>query len=217
MMALSFSRLSTFEQCETKFDHLYVAKDVADTDNEYSIYGNRVHEALELYAKGEAPLTAETLQYKSLVDSLLARPGDKHFELQMAIRADKSPCDWFAKDVWLRGIGDVVIINEDSAFVGDYKTGKVKDNPTQLLLFACMIMALFPKVQTVKTAFIWLAHNEVTDSRFTRDRLDQMWMTLLPRFEAVQDAVDLGVFRSKPSGLCNWCPAKDICPDRKRR
>lgn len=217
MIALSYSRLSTFEQCETKFQYLYVDKTVKDKDNEFTIYGTRVHEALEKYGQGTAPLTPETEKHQGLVDALLSQPGDKYFEHQMALDEYKTPCDWFNPKVWLRGIADVLIVNGDVAFVIDWKTGKVKDNPTQLKLFACMVMEHFPAVKRVKTAFVWLGHNEVTSQTFSREYLQEMWNTLTPRMDAVQQAVTLGFFKSKPTGLCNWCPAKDVCPDRKKR
>ena len=39
-MPLSFSRLSTFEQCPAQFDYLYVSKRVKSTMNEASEYGD---------------------------------------------------------------------------------------------------------------------------------------------------------------------------------
>ena len=217
MIALSYSRLSCFEQCESKFNYLYVDKTVKDSDNEFTIYGTRVHEALENYGRDGAPLTPETEKHKGLIDLMLAKPGEKHFEYQMALDEYRMPCDWFSKSVWLRGIADVLIVGSDTAYVIDWKTGKVKDNPTQLKLFACMVMEHFPQVKWVKTAFVWLGHNDVTAQTFDRNDLKEMWDTLTPRMDAVQDAVRLGFFKSKPTGLCGWCPAKDICPDRKKR
>lgn len=230
MIALSYSRLSTFEQCESKFDHLYVSRTVKDSDNEFTIYGNRVHGALEEYGRevdrGVAVATdmlsdgekyAEIAKFIPCANTILKQPGKKYFELRMSIKADRTPCEWNDPDVWLRGIADILVINGDTAFVGDWKTGKVRDNPVQLKLFACMVMALFPDVNIVKTAFIWLVYNEITGDRFTRAMLPDLWATLDPRLAAVQQAVDLGVFRTKPSGLCNWCPAKGICPDRRKR
>lgn len=229
-MPLSYSRLSTFESCPSKFEHLYVNKTVKDVGSVHTEHGNRVHEALEAYGKAkdqgvevakdmlsDGTAFAEIKTFLPLVDLLLGFPGTKYFEHQMAITAAKQPCDWFAPDVWLRGIADILIVNDDKAFIGDWKTGKVKENLMQLKLFACLVFALFPEVNVVKTAFVWLAYNEVTDARFTRDQLADLWATLDPRFAAVQAAVDLGVFKSKPSGLCNWCPAKGICPDRRGR
>lgn len=216
LMPLSFSRLSTFENCEAKFEHLYVTKRVTDSDNEFTIYGTRVHEQLEKYGRGEiTELSEETEQWGALVDKILAVPGDKLFEHQLAIRRDKTPCDWFAPDVWLRGVADVLVVNGEKAYCLDWKTGKVKDNPTQLQLFAAMIFAHFPEVQTVKTSFVWLNHATTTDSTFQRSKVAYIWNALEPRFARVQDAVDLGVFKAKPSGLCKWCPARSICGDAK--
>lgn len=229
LMPLSFSRLSCFEQCPAKFDYLYNSKTVKDQDNEHTLYGTRVHTGLELYGRmmgGDANAEAELAlaggeqdwgPHRGMVEKIIARPGDKYFEYQMAIDAAKQPCEWFAKEVWLRGIADVLIIDGDSAWCGDWKTGKVKDNPTQMQVFALMVFAHFPLVQRVKASFIWLNHNEISTTEYTRSMVPALWGALGPRFAAVQDAVDLGVFKAKPTGLCGWCPAKQICPQARRR
>ena len=90
-IALSYSRLSTFEQCQAKFDYLYVSKTVKDQGNEVSAYGNRVHEVLELYGKDELPTplgleAKQTLQkWGGLVDKIKSKKGEKYYEYQMAI------------------------------------------------------------------------------------------------------------------------------------
>lgn len=214
---LSYSRLSTFEQCPQKFDYLYITKNIQDMGNEHTIYGNRVHESLEKYGKtGDVDeLTAETREWKGLVDGILSKEGDKHFEYQMAIDQDEKTCDWFDSNVWLRSIADVLVIDGDKAYCFDWKTGKVRDNPTQLQLFSCMIMLHFPQVNEVKTAFVWLKYGQITDVTYQRKHLSLLWNGLTTRFAAVQDAVEIGSFKSKPSGLCRWCPAKEICADAK--
>lgn len=221
-MPLSFSRLSVFESCPAKFDYLYVSKRVQDQANEASAYGDRVHKVLE--AKGRQELDETTLsdegrttieKWGGLVDKVLSRDGDKYFEKQMAVNFDLQPVDWFASDTWIRGIADVLIVNNDVAYCLDYKTGKVKDNPTQLQLFAAMVMWHFPEVQTVKTSFLWLKFNDITNAEYKRRHLDALWNAMKPRFLKVQEVIDLGVFDTKPSGLCPWCPAKDICPDAR--
>jgi hypothetical protein len=216
VMPLSFSRLSTFEQCEAKFEYLYVLKSVKDSDNEFTIYGTRVHDQLEKYGKGEiTELSEETEVWRGLLDRILAQAGEKHFEYQMALTRDKTPTDWFAKDVWLRGIADVLVINGDKAYCLDWKTGKVKDNPTQLQLFAAMVFATFPEVQSVTTSFIWLHHNETTNAKFERSKVGHIWNAIEPRLVRVQDAVEIGVFKTKPSALCRWCPARPVCGDAR--
>ena len=99
--------------------------------------------------------------------------------------------------------------------VPTHNTGKVKDNPTQLQLFAAMVLWHYPEVQKVKTSFVWLAYNEVTNSHYERRFLGALWRALEPRFLRVQETIELGVFKTKPSGLCGWCPASQICPDAR--
>lgn len=221
-MPLSYSRLSTFENCPASFDYLYVSKRVQSTTNEAADYGDRVHKVLEAYGRGELDQSTlgvegkQTLaKWGGLVDKMLARNGEKLFEFQMAVNADLQPVDWFAKDVWIRSIADVLIIDGDTAYCLDYKTGKVRESPTQLQLFAAMVMWHYPQVNTVKTSFIWLKFDETTNAKYERRFLDPLWNALKPRLTHVQDTIDLGVFKTKPSGLCPWCAAKDICPDAR--
>lgn len=214
---LSYSRLSTFEQCPAKFDYLHVTKSVRDEGSEHSLYGDRVHKALEEYGKTKAaPAGAEkeVARFLPLVDTILKQNGDKLFEYQMAIRRDKSPCGWFDNDVWLRSIADVLVIDDPTAFVFDWKTGKVRENPTQLKLFAAMVMSHLP-VNTVKTCYVWLQYEQVTMDTYHRADLPAIWSSLEPRLDYVQDTIEHGVFKTKPSGLCPWCPAKGVCPDAR--
>jgi CRISPR/Cas system-associated exonuclease Cas4 (RecB family) len=228
LMPLSFSRLSTFESCPQKFDYLYVSKTTKDSDNEFTIYGTRVHEALEKYGRARTgtvadeaaaalddppPLSDDLKKFAPLVDRILQQGGAHLFEHQLAITRAKAPCDWFAGDVWIRGIADVLVVDGARAWCIDWKTGKPKDNPTQLQLFAALIFAHFPEVQEVRTSFIWLNHDDVTNATYTRRMEPHLWLALEPRFDRVQEVVDLGVYKTKPSGLCKWCPARAICAD----
>jgi hypothetical protein len=127
-MPLSFSRLSTFEQCPAQFDYLYVSKRVQSTMNEASEYGDRVHKVLEAKGNGsldESTLTLEGKQslerWGALVDKITSRPGEKLFEHQMAVNRQLQPVDWFAKDVWIRSIADVLVVDGDTAYCLDYK------------------------------------------------------------------------------------------------
>jgi RecB family exonuclease len=211
---LSYSRVATFKKCPAQFEALYVNKSVIDSGNEYTQYGNRVHESLERYGKtgDEGELTKETRKWKPLVDKIESNEGDKYYEFKMAINADLEPCDWFADDVWFRGIADILVVHGDKAYCGDWKTGKsAYEDHVQLQIFAAMVMFHFPQVETVRADFIWLVEDKHTKLVFNRPHLKTMWGRLSDQFAVVQEAVDLGVFVAKPSRLCNWCAAKDIC------
>lgn len=223
-MAMSYSRLSTFEQCPAKFDYLYVTKLVRDAGSEASEYGNRVHEVLEKYGKDKLDLNnigiegKQTLQrWGPIVDSIKHKSGKKYYEFNMAVDQDYRPVDWFSSMAFLRAIADVLVVDGDVAYCLDYKTGKVRENPTQLQLFAAMVFWHFPEVETVKTSFIWLKFDELTNASYQRKYLSALWEGLKPRFDKVQETIELGVFDTKPSGLCPWCPAKTMCPDARGR
>jgi RecB family exonuclease len=180
----------------------------------YGLLGSE-EERITMRANAALEESATLVKWAGVVDKILARPGQKFFEHQMAVNKQLQPVDWFDKDVWIRSIADVLVVDGDTAYCLDYKTGKVKDNPTQLQLFAAMVMWHFPQVQTVKTSFIWLRFDETTNAKYERRFLDALWRALEPRFTKVQEVVDLGVFDTKPSGLCPWCPAKGFCPDAR--
>ena len=72
-MPLSFSRLSTFEQCPAQFDYLYVSKRVQNTMNEASEYGDRVHKVLEAYGNAIVAGSEATVAAVALEDSLEAK------------------------------------------------------------------------------------------------------------------------------------------------
>ena len=211
---LSYSRVACFKKCPAQFEALYVNKNVVDSGNEYTQSGNRVHESLERYGKtgDENELTKETRKWKPLVDKIESNEGDKYYEFKMAINADLEPCDWFADDVWFRGIADILVVNGDKAYCGDWKTGKsAYEDHVQLQIFAAMVMFHFPQVEVVRADFLWLVEDKHTKLVFNRPHLKTMWGRLSDQFAVVQEAVDLGVFVAKPSRLCNWCAAKDIC------
>lgn len=213
---LSYSRINTFQTCPKKFEYLYVDKSIEDTPSEASAYGDRVHKSLEMYGKtgDESHLTSETKQWKSLVDRLLDKPGEKHFELKLTLTEDKTKTDWFSKAAWLRGIIDVLIVNGDTATVLDWKTGKPRMSTLQLAMFAAKVMTAYPKVDTVKAAFVWLVHDKITPMKFDRSGLDNLWGIIERQADAIDRAVRTGHMPASPGPLCNWCPARRVCAER---
>jgi len=213
-IALSFTRLSTFEQCPLKFEYLYVSRSVVDEGSVHSHFGDRVHASLEAYGKSGDPtlLTDETGGFKGLVDTIRAQPGEKFWEYQMALDENRRPCDWFSKEARLRGIADVLVLQGDRAVCLDWKTGKVKPNSSQLALFACIVFRHFPEINEVVASFVWLKHGQVTNRTFTRgEALLSLWPDFEQRFGAVHGAVKLGYFKPKPGPMCMWCPARKRC------
>jgi len=126
--AWSHSSLKDFEGCARRYHAVKVLKNYPFTETEATRYGNQVHESLELYVRDGKPIPPEHSQFKEVVDKLLSKNGRKIAEYEMALDIDLNIVGWKDKKVWVRGIADLLIIDDDhlTAWVVDYKTGNNK-------------------------------------------------------------------------------------------
>jgi len=209
--AWSYSALTAFETCPHRYYQTKIAKAVIEPQTEATLWGSRVHKAFENRIKDGTPISKELAQYNPIADKLVAACAGKKFatEQKLALNEHFLATTFFAKDVWLRSILDLIIENKDKALVIDLKTGKKNPESAQLQLFAGVIFAIKPWIKTVSTAFLWLKTNEVTREEFTREDVPHIWQTFLPRVQRLNDAFAQQKFPKRPSGLCRaWCPIK---------
>lgn len=209
----SYSALTAFETCPRRYQITRVTKEVVEKQTEATIWGNKVHKALEDYAKGAKPLPKDLEQYKRYVDKIFSYEGKRIIEERMAINKNFRPTKWMAKDVWCRGIIDIGVVGSDTAYLLDWKTGKQKPDLDQLKLFAAMAFAHYPWIDKVVTGFIWLKVSKFDKDVFTREQLPEIWNEFLPRLNKLGAAYEKDKWIAKPSGLCrNWCPVgKNLC------
>lgn len=214
-MALShsFSSIKLYENCPLRYYHQRVKKSVVDKGGEASQYGERIHEALDKYLKGEGELTPETADYEDLVDAInkMAEGGVLLTEQKLTLNIELEPTEWFAKDAWMRSILDILVIKGAHAFVLDWKTGKRRPDFTQLELFALQVFAHYPDVHTVSSGFIWLKDSAMDKETYTRDKSKTMWQGLLGRIHRIEQSYQSDNWPAKPSGLCRYCPCKNFC------
>ena len=218
----SYSSIKTFQQCPKKYYHLKVAKDVKDEGSEATIYGQELHKAAENYIQFDTPLPAQFAFMQELLDSLKKIPGEKYCELKLgiALRDGKYvACDFFAKDVWWRGVADLVIINGDTAFSVDYKTSKNAKyaDTKQLDLVASAIFTHFPQVKTIKSGLLFVVSKD-----FIKKDHDAMFRTAyIEHFkfdiERIDTATKTGVWNAVAGPLCGYCPVKTCHNYRERR
>lgn len=209
----SYSALTAFETCPRRFELTRVTKQVMEPQTEATLWGNKVHKALELYAKGTKPLPPDMERYGRYVKKIMAYEGKRVVEERVALNKNLRPTTWMAKDVWVRGVIDIGVVGSERAYLLDWKTGKHKPDSDQLKLFAALAFAMYPWVDSVVTGFIWLKENKFDKEMFTRAQLPEIWAEFLPRLSRVARAYDENKWTPKPSGLCrNWCPVgKKLC------
>jgi CRISPR/Cas system-associated exonuclease Cas4 (RecB family) len=215
----SHSSLKDYEGCPRRYYEAKVLKKYPFKDTEATLYGKELHEAAEFYIKDDKPLPQQFAFVKDTLDALKAKPGRKLCEHKMGIRADLSPCDFFAKDVWCRGIADLLIVNDDNltARVIDYKTGNNKyPDREQLKLMALMVFAHFPHIRRVEGALLFVVKEDIAKASFMVGEAEEYWWDYRERVARIEQAHESGVWNPKPTPLCGYCPVQSCEYNRKR-
>lgn len=215
----SHSSLKDYEGCPRRYYESKVLKKYPFTDTQATIYGKELHEAAEFYIKDGTPLPKQFEFVKDTLDALNAKPGRKLTEYKMGLTSDLRPCDFMAKDVWVRGIADLLIINDDNltARVVDYKTGNNKyPDREQLKLMALMVFAHFPHIRRVEGALLFVVKEDIAKASFMVGEAEEYWWDYRERVARIEQAHESGVWNPKPTPLCGWCPCKD-CEFNKKR
>jgi hypothetical protein len=215
----SHSSLKDYEGCPRRYHEAKVLKKYPFTDTQATIYGKELHEAAEFYIKDGTPLPKQFEFVKDTLDALNAKPGRKLTEYKMGLTSDLQPCDFMAKDVWVRGIADLLIINDDNltARVIDYKTGNNKyPDREQLKLMALMVFAHFPHIRRVEGALLFVVKEDIAKASFMVGEAEEYWWDYRERVARIEQAHESGVWNPKPTPLCGWCPCKDCEYNKKR-
>lgn len=209
--AWSHSALKDFEGCQRRYYEVKVLKNYPFTETEATRYGNQVHEALELYVKEGKPIPPEYAQFQSVVDALLNKSGRKLAEYEMALTTDLLPTSWEANNVWVRGIADLLIVDDENltAWVADYKTGNNKyPDRDQLVLMSIMVFAHFPHIRKVNSALLFLVKNDIVKAAMTANEAKKHWWNYRERYARLETAFSNNVWNPNQTPLCGWCPVK---------
>lgn len=205
--AWSYSGLKAFETCARQFHEVQIRKSFKGTKGPELLWGDRVHKAIAATLAENVAIPDEMLLYKPWIEKVRIGPGQLYVEQKYALTKEFKPTTYFSSDVWYRGIGDAVRIYGSVALVVDWKTGKVLDDPVQLLLMALCIFNHFPKVQRVKAVFVWLKYDTQSEQIFTRQEIADSMVGVLDRVHSMKEAYDTDNYPPNPSGLCRkHCP-----------
>jgi len=215
----SHSALKDFEGCAKRYHEVKVLKRFPFTDTKHTIYGKDVHKAIEDYGRDGTPMPPEFMLFKPVVDALLAKPGRKLFEHEMALTKDLRPCDFKDDSRWVRGIADLLIVDDDNltARVVDWKTGNDKyPDRDQLTLMSLMVFAHFPHIRSVSSALFFIVKGSMVKHKMSREDAEAAWWDYRERVAKLEAAHEFDVWNPSQSPLCGWCPVKDCTFNTKR-
>ena len=210
----SYSSLSLFQQCPKKYYHLRIAKDVKEPETEHILYGKQLHEAAEFYIGKGTPLPPQFAFVQPHLDRLKAL-GDTHLcEYKMGLTRDLSPCGFFDKDVWWRGVADLIVINGDMAYVVDYKTGKSSRyaDTKQIEIMSLALFKHFPEVKRIEGGLLFVVANDFVRAEYDTSAPETYWVKWLNEVGALEAAYKNNVWNAKPNFSCRQYCAVIECP-----
>lgn len=208
----SYSSISLFQQCPRKYYRLRVKKDIVEPPAVHLDYGKEVHKAAEDYVCNDKSLDPRYAFIKPTLDALKSLPGMKLCEYEMGLTKEFQPCGFFDKEVWFRGIADLLILDGDHAHLVDYKTGKSSQyaDTKQLELLALLVFKHFPHIKTIKAGLVFVVAEDLVKAAFSDDVQEQAWSKWLPEIQRLEKALETDVWNARPNFTCRkFCPVLD--------
>lgn len=221
MTAWSYSSLNTFKQCPKKYYHLRIIKDVKDQGSTATVYGQEVHKVAEEFIRDGIQVPKKYAFINGVLDALNKIEGEKLCELKLGVAKTEDgyePVDFFADNVWWRGIADLVIINGDTAHSVDYKTSKNAKyaDTKQLDAVAAGLFTHFPELKKIKSALAFVVSKEFIQKEHVVEKKEEYFAAFEPDLERLEVAQESGVWNAISGPLCGWCPVTKCEHNRKR-
>ena len=206
----SFSKLQSSETCAYRYHQVDLLRKYKDEDRTALDWGSQVHTAFANSFIRDEPLPAVMAPWQHWVDEIKALPGRVVIEAKWALDRQFNKVPWSAPTAWYRGKADLTRIDGPIADGVDWKTGRIKEDETQLLLMAQLVFAHFPGVKRCRQRFVWLKEDCATARIYNRRDMAQQWIGILGRVHNLEEMESTKVFPKKPGALCReWCPVKD--------
>ena len=215
----SYSSISLFQQCPRKYHRMRVVKDIVEPPQTYLIYGTEVHKAAEEYLRDGTPIPAKYAYIQPKIEPFKNMEGTMYCEHEMGVTKDLEPCGFHDKNVWFRGIADVLIIDGDKARIVDWKTSKTSRyaDKKQLELLSLLVFKHFPQVKTINAGLVFLVVDDLVRAKYEREIEGRAWTKWLGETQQLDKAFEADVWNPKPNFTCNgWCPVDD-CEHNTRR
>lgn len=208
----AYTKLKTHEQCPRQCAWRYGDTKRPFVETEAIKWGNQVDTALAVrITGGKLPESMQAYEFIGKTTDEARRLGASVIpKYKFGLTRELAACDYWHPQVWFRGEMDLALVGGNYAAIMDWKTGKEKDDPTQLALYAGVGFQYWPAVKIITTSFVWLKTGNRTKEQYWREGQDEIWQDILPRVKRMEEDLeskdDWREFDPKPSGLCPWCP-----------
>lgn len=204
----SHSARTMFHQCNRKYFHIAVARDVKDEfKGPAAQSGTDYHTDLEVALVRERALPTRSKDAQWTLDFVKALTGLKIPERFLSVDYELAPHPGRGPGVFNTAKLDVLVLRAADAIVVDYKTGKHSSDMQQLQDSAAMVFAHFPTVVQV-TGHLLFTHTPGLKETavYRRENVMDYVASWYDTADDVTDCERTGVWPANPSALCGWCP-----------
>ena len=186
-----------------------MAKDIKEEPGEAMTFGNEIHKIAHEYVEQDKPIPQKYSNIEPALKSLKDMEGKKLCENKLGLTIDFKPCGFFDKNVWWRGIADIIIVQGDTIITVDYKTG-TKSKYADLKQLEILALALFkhyPEVKRVKAGLLFLFADDFVKTVYSADSQAELWTGWISDVGQLETSVINNVWNAKPNFTCRgWCP-----------
>ena len=200
-----------YENCPRQYAEVKVHKRYPVETTQQMQWGRDVHKAFEDYLLHGVQLKPDLAMHEDFLASFKALPGELAGEERIALDTNLRGCGYFDKSVtvWWRGQVDARKRYQDSSYILDHKTGKVKNDFRQLKQFAIHEFLTQPQIQHVRVEYYWTQTRAASGEQYVRQQLPDLLRELAAPLARYVESYRTGVWNPKQSGLCRgWCPVK---------
>lgn len=203
----NYTMLMTYRDiCERQAGERFVDKVIPYVETPEMAWGNRVHKAFQYRLERGQPLPEDMHQWEGFAAAFDGRMVI--CEQQLAVDRNWQLCEYYDKSgvIWGRSKADATVLSPDQtkAYLGDWKTGKPRENPFELQVQAVFLKARYPSLQEIHGQYHWLKeyrsgpiHN-LSDFDATRNEIVRIYNMILNDWHA-------GHWPERPGHLCGWC------------
>ena len=206
----SYSSLDSLIGCPRKHYEVKVAKNVEDVQGEAALKGTEMHKHFEdRLGPGKIALPDYMAGFEPFMQEIEGMGGTILVERKVGLTKKLEPCDFYASDVWWRGVIDVEVRKPDGTItIVDYKTGKPHNKMRQLHLFS--LYGFVTGATMVESMFYWTQTKARTRIKLPRQQMGPILQSLVPDLTEYVEAFRLDLWPAKPSGLCaKYCNVVD--------
>lgn len=211
-MAVSVSKISSFNSCHYKYKLQYIDKVPQEIPECFS-RGSRIHKALEHLEDTDSP---EALKFSESPLGVKYRDviltGSKEHRIGLKVSDGKVvPCEFSDKDCFFHGIIDVL----SEGFLLDYKTGKAKrfseQDWTQLMFYSVWYFLMYPERDSVVLSYLYVEHSAENSVTMKRSFLEPVISKLLNKVLEIRDYENNPTDEHRTTVLCDYCTVRKNC------